>query len=882
MADDKITSWGITEQPILAEDLIPAEEGGQILPTQIASGNLTSPISSFNNVNLGQTGKIYGGATGYNAGTGLWFGKDSDGVWKVFFGNSSGNKLTWSGTALSITGSITATSGTIGGWTIGATSLTAGSGATTTGLDSGGTNPAFYAGSATPGSAPFRVTQAGALVATSATITGAITATSGSFSGALTLGNGSTVSGTLTMSIADGQGDCYIAGGTFTASTWTATNGFILGLDDSDSNKEKFFIGSSSSSLDWNVTAGDTLTVKGTINATGGYIGASTAAIVESTGLNLGTTGHVRGGQTGYNTGSGFFLGYDTSAYKLSIGNSSDTSNLLTWDGSNLTVNGTTLLFQDVFGDGSDGDVTITADTTLTKDMFYDDLTIISGKDFLGVSNQCGWAGKSAAFVGDTFANMRAAAGTNAAHTEITAEINCFTTSGNYDYIKRGILQFDTSTLSAGATISSATLLVYVSSITDQLNQSLSLVKGYAAGEIAAADYNIANWDMTKCASDIDITTISSGAYLTITLNATGLAHIQKAGTSYFGLVISGDADNSAPTWVSGEVASITFQEEAGANPPKLRIINDTTKAMLTTGGYRVFVKGTLTNDGVIGRTGGAGGNGTNASGATKGTAGAAGGSLAAGSIVGAISGVTGGDGGNGGTSVGPAGGGAGSSGTAGNAAAKSVGSAGVAGVTGGAGGAGGAGAGGGAGGAGAAGAQTGTVYNTMKSLASTYYMSDTQSSTLTNFTGSAGTGGSGGGGGGTSQGLGSGFNGGGGGGGGGSGGCGGVVWLAARSIVNSGAITATGGAGGNGGNGANASGGNSGGGGGGGAGCGGTGGVVVVLYNSKSGAGTITAGGGAAGTKGNKGLKSGTGSDGTDGTAGTAGADGVVLTLQI
>lgn len=72
----------------------------------------------------------------------------------------------------SFAGNITSTSGTIGGFTIGATSLTAGSGATKVGMDAGGTNPAFYAGSDTPGSAPFRVTNAGALTSTSGSIGG--------------------------------------------------------------------------------------------------------------------------------------------------------------------------------------------------------------------------------------------------------------------------------------------------------------------------------------------------------------------------------------------------------------------------------------------------------------------------------------------------------------------------------------------------------------------------------------------------------------------------------------------------------------------------------------------------------------------------------------
>jgi len=67
-------------------------------------------------------------------------------------------------------GALAATSGAIAGWALGATALTGGSGATGVGLDTGGTNPAFWAGSATPASAPFRVTMAGALTAISGTI----------------------------------------------------------------------------------------------------------------------------------------------------------------------------------------------------------------------------------------------------------------------------------------------------------------------------------------------------------------------------------------------------------------------------------------------------------------------------------------------------------------------------------------------------------------------------------------------------------------------------------------------------------------------------------------------------------------------------------------
>ena len=54
--------------------------------------------------------------------------------------------------------------------------------------------------------------------------------------------------------------------------------------------------------------------------------------------ITLNSTGFIKGGATGYNTGTGFFLGY-SSGYKVSIGNGS--TKYLLWDGSNLSWAGT-------------------------------------------------------------------------------------------------------------------------------------------------------------------------------------------------------------------------------------------------------------------------------------------------------------------------------------------------------------------------------------------------------------------------------------------------------------------------------------------------------------------------------------------------------------
>ena len=159
-------------------------------------------------------------------------------------------------------GVIVANTGYIGGtsgWTIAAgklksTSVTGtedGTTYTTTGMVLGATGyiaaPKFF------------VTTAGALTATEATISGDITATSGYFA-SVTLGKTGVASGTLTLQLNDTGGDTYINSGKtdFT----NADDGFILGLDDSDSNKAKLYIGSSTKYLNWD---GTSITILGDI-----------------------------------------------------------------------------------------------------------------------------------------------------------------------------------------------------------------------------------------------------------------------------------------------------------------------------------------------------------------------------------------------------------------------------------------------------------------------------------------------------------------------------------------------------------------------------------------------------------------------------------------
>lgn len=294
----------------------------------------------------------------------------------------------------------------------------------------------------------------------------------------------------------------------------------------------------------------------------------------------------------------------------------------------------------------------------------------------------------------------------------------------------------------------------------------------------------------------------------------------------------------------------------------------------LSTGGYRIFVKGTLTNNGTISNNGGNGAAGTAGSGAGGG-AGGAGGTVAPGNAV--FAGEDGKAGGIGDTGNGPGC----AIGTAGDSVTSALG---VSGVTGGAGGGGGSGTvGGGAGCAGgAAGTATATIYKPFSGpLAVTFQeFNASGNNPIKNSAGS----GAGGGGGEGGQNAGAGNPGGGGGGGGGSGATGGTVLIIATTIINSatGIIQANGGTGGIGGAGAAGPFPVTGGAGGGGGGAGGSGGVVFLVYQSISNLGTIQTLGGTGGVGGTFGLGNGGGTNGTAGSTGNSGLSGVVYEIIV
>ena len=66
-------------------------------------------------------------------------------------------------------------------------------------------------------------------------------------------------------------------------------------------------------------------------------LAGNTGTLFVDESITMNAAGHIKGGQTAFSAGTGYFMGYESSAYKFSIGNATD---FLEWDGSSLIVRG--------------------------------------------------------------------------------------------------------------------------------------------------------------------------------------------------------------------------------------------------------------------------------------------------------------------------------------------------------------------------------------------------------------------------------------------------------------------------------------------------------------------------------------------------------------
>uniref|UniRef100_A0A6M3KAR4 Uncharacterized protein n=1 Tax=viral metagenome TaxID=1070528 RepID=A0A6M3KAR4_9ZZZZ len=659
---------------------------------------------------------------------------------KFEIGDAS-NSLTWDGSTLSITGSVTATTGTIGGWTIGANSILAGSGAAIVALDStvtAGDDIRIYAGSATPATAPFKVTEAGALTATTATITGAITAAAGSV-----------------------IATSYLSGAVALSNTNIAAQGWTSDLVFSSTDYD---------TIAW---------ASGTI----------TTAAGTAYSIDAGNTGNMAA----------------TTYIYLDIATS-------------ITVLQTTTTATTANGSGKIHIATATLNADATSDALYQTFGGIGGQIVL-VDNISANSASTNEFVSNT---------AQIANLVVTdAKINTLGVAK----LTAGTITSKAITLAVSAGTGDTKIQAGMTDFGDAVNSGFIL--GIDDSDSDLAKFYIGN------GADSSKLMYWDGANLVVNNSTISNQNI------------FGDGDDGNVT-SSGDITLTTdmYYDD-------LTITNGDT---LYTAGYRVFVKGTLTNNGTISRAGNAGSNATNGAAgsstgnAAGGTGGVGGAALAETFLKGSEDGKTGGDGGYGG--IGEAGlPEVGDNGVNGDNLANGLGVDGGDGTSGGKGGSGrisgGAEGKGAAGGTGGTGGTLTAATTIARNLTELSIMRNFEPATPTKYEASAGTASGGGGGGGRGNYLN--WGGGGGGGAGGSGGSGSLMLICAKVIINSatGVITTEGGDGGDGGDGGGGFSDTTGGGGGGSGGTGGSGGVLAMFYQSLTNSGSITVAGGTGGTGG-------------------------------
>ena len=343
--------------------------------SQAQTGLTAGTIITGGGITLNAGGNIKGGQTAYNTGTGFFLGYSTG--YKFSIGNGLTKGLTWDGTNLRIAGDVliggtiasTVTSGAAAGATANQASTATILGGTLTGNVSGTVNSVAAATVTSGAASGATANQDSTGTILGGTLTGnvsgtvnsvaAATVTTGAASGATALTktakldtSGNIASGLslqATGSISSGQ-TAYNTGTGF----WLERNAGI----------PRFSIGSAANFITWN---GTSLAVKGSItvgtttlseantinsNTTASNVGLGSVqnlsaqgqaqtgliagTIITGGGITLNAGGNIKGGQTDYASGTGFFLGY-SAGYKFSIGSA---TKYMRWDGTTLSVSG--------------------------------------------------------------------------------------------------------------------------------------------------------------------------------------------------------------------------------------------------------------------------------------------------------------------------------------------------------------------------------------------------------------------------------------------------------------------------------------------------------------------------------------------------------------
>jgi len=201
--------------------------------------------------------------------------------------------------------------------------------------------------------------------------------------------------------------------------------------------------------------------------------------------------------------------------------------------------------------------------------------------------------------VNETWATIIAGAGTAYEYTSSSMSlISMISTSTNNQWqnLARQIVLFDTSALTAGATISAGVLSLYDGGDKYDNGNYAPDVDIYTS--TPASNISLQNSDYSQVGSTsqtgspITWANWTDNSYNDFTFNATGRGNISKTSISKFGIRNANyDVAASAPTWVSAKIAyiSVFTSNRAGtANDPKL-VVTYTVPVTDTSNFFQLF-----------------------------------------------------------------------------------------------------------------------------------------------------------------------------------------------------------------------------------------------------------------------------------------------------
>jgi len=154
---------------------------------------------------------------------------------------------------------------------------------------------------------------------------------------------------------------------------------------------------------------------------------------------------------------------------------------------------------------------------------------------------------------------------------------NCYIQriNANSYYIRRLYFPFDTSALGAGATITAVDFDIYYenSGVTGMSGTEYGIIEGDMASAITLVAGDWEPVSFTRLSTDKAQSVFSSAGYYTYSLNAAGLAAINKTGITKICLSSNWDIDNNQPSIASASFKSFRFSEYGGTgSDPKLTI----------------------------------------------------------------------------------------------------------------------------------------------------------------------------------------------------------------------------------------------------------------------------------------------------------------------